>query len=123
MTDMTPTQISQAEVSLLRWVEKIGTPLIIAGFIGMAGFLSHVSSTMAELKSEHGNYNQNNVSVTAVLHKVEDKIDEQNKTQKATDINVQKVITQQENFRSQIEDMKVQNQEIIRLLRRYPRED
>lgn len=115
---MSQQEISEAEVQIIRWGEKILTPLLIAGFIGIVSYLSHVGTTMAQLATEHNSYNATNGDVKKAITSLDEKIESQVKAQQQIEITVQRIDTSQQNLKEQMNDLKSQNAEIIRLLRR-----
>jgi len=115
---MSQQEISEAEVRIIRWGEKVLTPLLIAGFIGIVSYLSHVGSTMAQLATEHNSYNSTNGDVKQAINSLESKIQGQVQAQQKIEVTVQRIDTSQQNLKEQMDDLKVQNNEIIRLLRR-----
>ena len=118
---MTDLQISEAEVKIIRWGEKILTPLLIAGFMGIVSFLWGVNNTVAQLGTEHIKYNDTNGDLKASVEKLNVKVDHQLATQHKLEVSMEHLSTTQGNFEKQVDDIKAQNSEIIRLLRASPR--
>lgn len=114
---MSQQEISEAEVKIIRWGEKVLTPLLIAGFIGVVSYLSHVGSTMAQLEATHNSYNATNGDVKSALKGLDTKIQDQVQAQRKIEVTVQRIDTNQQNIKEQMDDLKIQNTEIIRLLR------
>lgn len=114
---MSSTEISEAEVRIIRWGERVLTPLLIAGFIGVVTYLAGVGNTMAQLTAEHDKYNATNGDLKAAVTKLNDKVEEQLEGQHALEVTVKRIETTQGHYKSQIEDIKRQNTEILRLIR------
>lgn len=114
---MSQQEISEAEVKIIRWGEKVLTPLLIAGFIGVVSYLSHVGNTMAQLEATHNSYNATNGDVKNALKGLDTKIQDQVQAQRKIEVTVQRIDTNQQNIKEQMDDLKIQNTEIIRLLR------
>lgn len=115
--ELSQAEISSAEIRIIRWGEKILTPLLVAGFVGVITFLIHVSNTMAQLTNEQGALNKYKDDINQTLHVLDARIEAQNKVQQKTEITLQRIDTNQQHFKDQIIDLKIQNAEIIRLLR------
>lgn len=115
---VTPAEISEAEIKIIRWGEKILAPLLVAGFIGVAGFLFGVNGTLAQLKGEHETYNANDTEVQDTLRRVELKLEERAIQQQKIEVFVGRMDATQQAIKEQVTDLKTQNAEILRLLRR-----
>ena len=121
---MSPQEITQAEIRIIRWGEKILTPLLVAGFIGIISFLIHVGNTVAQLSKEQEGMNGEKVTIYQSLEKLDEKISAQTNEAQSIKITIQRIDTNQQNFKEQIVELKRQNvemqrqnMEIIRLLR------
>lgn len=114
---LTPDEISSAEIRIIRWGEKILTPLLIAGFIGIITFLIHVGNTMAQLSQEQVTINGDKKTIYETLEKLDEKIDDQRADAQQVKITIQRMDSNQQNLKEQMTDLKQQNIEIIRLLR------
>jgi len=114
---MTPQEISETEIRIIRWGEKVLTPLLIAGVIGVAGFLITVNKTVAQLEDGQQAYVSNNTELKVYLSRLEGKIEEQAHARQKIEIAVERVVANQEGLREQVTDLKEQNIEIIKILR------
>lgn len=114
---MNDVKISEAEVSFIRWIEKLGTPLLITAVIAVAAFGVDIRDTVAQLAGEHDRYNEINGSINAKISQISQKIDQQNRLQQQLELSVKRIETRQEGYKEQIDDIKTQNAEILRLIR------
>ena len=115
---VTPAEISEAEIKIIRWGVSIFSPLLVAGFIGVVGFLFGVNGTLAQLKGEHETYNANDTEVQDTLRRVELKLEERAIQQQKIEVFVGRMDATQQSIKEQVTDLKTQNAEILRLLRR-----
>jgi len=113
---MTTEQISAAEIKIIRWGEKVLTPVLVAGFIGVVSFLIHVGNSMAQLETEQRKYNDNDQRVQQELVSVNVKLDDAVKAQQSIEITIQRIDTTQQNLKENIQELKLQNTKIIELL-------
>ena len=114
---MTDKQISEAEVKIIRWGEKILTPLLVAMILGMAAWVGSMNDSIAQLAGEHDRYNDNNAVIKSEVTKINDKLDRQNNSQQQLELSVKRIETRQEYYKDQIQDVKEQNAQILKLLR------
>jgi len=115
---MTTEQISAAEIKIIRWGEKVLTPVLVAGFIGVVSFLIHVGNSMAQLETEQRKYNDNDRHVQQELASVNVKLDNTIRAEQNIEITIQRIDTTQQNFKEDIHELKRQNTKIIELLSR-----
>jgi len=114
---MTPQEISETEVRIIRWGEKILTPLLIAGIIAISGFLVTVNKTVAQLEDRQVTYVASNAELKVYLSRLEGKIEAQADARQKIEIAVERVMANQAGLASQVDDLKKQNVEIIKILR------
>lgn len=114
---MNDQKISEAEVSFIRWVEKLGTPLLVAAILTVAAFSVNIRDTVAQLNVEHDRYNEFNQDINKKISAISNKIDQQNRLQQQLELSVKRIETRQEGYKEQIQDIKTQNAEILRLIR------
>jgi hypothetical protein len=114
---MTPQEISETEVRIIRWGEKILTPLLIAGIIAISGFLVTVNKTVAQLEDRQVTYVASNAELKVYLTRLETKIELQADARQKIEIAVERVMANQAGLASQVDDLKKQNVEIIKILR------
>jgi len=121
-TPMSPKEITEAEIRIIRWGEKILTPLLVAGFIGIIGYLANVGQVVAELQADHNNYDAKNGDFNDAVKEVRDEQQKILKSHHALEINLQRLDTSQSYIKEEVKDIKQQNAEILRILREYGRE-
>ena len=110
-------EISVLELSIIRWGEKILTPLLIAGFVAISSFLFNINSTVAELAKEHESFNENKDGVASALAKIHAKMDHQTEVQHKLEINAKRMETRQEHLKEDIDVLNKNVTEILKLLR------
>ena len=115
---MSKEEISEAEVTIIRWGEKILTPILVGGFLGIITYLAHVNTTLAELNGAHVVYDASNGDLKTAVKDVQSQQKQILDQQKTIEINVKKIETHQDHFKQQITDLKAQNAEILYILRK-----
>jgi hypothetical protein len=114
---MTPQEISDTEIRIIRWGEKVLTPLLIAGVIAISGFLVTVNKTVAQLEDRQTAYVSSNTELKVYLSRLEGKIEEQSSARQKIELAVERVMANQTGLANQVDTLQDQNMEIIRLLR------
>lgn len=115
--EMSPQEISDTEIQIIRWGEKVLTPLLVAGVLAITGFLITVNKTVAQLEDRQETYVSSNTELKVYLSRLEGKIEEQTHARQKVEIAVGRMEASQEAIREQVSDLKDQNTEIIKILR------
>ena len=114
---MTPQEISDTEIRIIRWGEKVLTPLLIAGVIAISGFLITVNKTVAQLEDRQTAYVESSTELKVYMSRLDGKIEEQAHARQKIEIAVERVMANQAGLADQVSDLKDQNNEIIKILR------
>lgn len=114
---MSSQEISETEVRIIRWGEKVLTPLLIAGVIAISGFLITVNKTVAQLEDRQTAYVASNTELKVYLSRLDGKIEEQATARQKIEVTMERVIANQAGLADQVGDLKDQNIEIIKILR------
>jgi hypothetical protein len=114
---MSAQEISETEIRIIRWGEKVLTPLLIAGVIAISGFLVTVNKTVAQLEDRQVAYVASNTELKVYLSRLEGKIEAQADARQKIELAVERVMANQAGLAEQVSDLKDQNIEIIKILR------
>jgi hypothetical protein len=114
---MSQKEITEAEIRIIRWGEKILTPLLVAGFVGVIGYLANVGNVVAQLQSDHKNYDSQNGDINITVDQVRAEQQKILRSHHALEINLQRLDTSQSYIKEEVKDIKQQNAEILRILR------
>jgi hypothetical protein len=109
--------ISDEEWGLIKWVERLLTPLLIVTIIG--GFTAYLQMTSAQAQTEQRiqTLEQRRLEAADEVVQIKHKQTEILQSQHSIELTVERVETNQSNLRDQVTDIKAQNTEILRLLR------
>jgi len=109
--------ISDAEVKAIRWVEHILAPLIVVSIAGLITFSMDASQTMAQLQTKVDQAKAVDSDLKTQVAEIgrEQKIIINN--QRHIEKKLERTETHQEHFKEEIKNLKVQNDEILRILR------
>jgi hypothetical protein len=114
---MSPQEISETEIRIIRWGERILTPLLVAGVIAISGFLVTVNKTVAQLEDRQTAYVSSNTELKVYLSRLEGKIEAQADARQKIELAVERVMANQASLADQVETLREQNMEIIKILR------
>jgi hypothetical protein len=111
------TEMTETEVKTIRWVEHILAPLVVMSVIGLASFAMSADTTMAELSKDHERYDETTEELKSDVKDIRDGQHEQLESQHTIEITVKEIETHQQHFKDEISNIKVQNTEILKILR------
>jgi len=109
--------ISDAEVKAIRWVEHILAPLIVVSIVGLTTFALSANQSLAELTTDQQNYK---IDAAELREEVKEISREQKviiNNQRHIEKKLERTGAHQEHFKEEIESLKTQNDEILRILR------
>lgn len=122
LQEPTTEPITKTELAIVRWLEKILSPLIVLAVAGLIGFSLQVSNSMAELRKDHEGYNSNNGKIESSIKELDVKQDKLIKSQYDLEKHVKELEVHQGHVREEVRDLKSQNSEILRILRNFERQ-
>ena len=106
---MSEARISDQEIKAVRWVEKIMTPVLIAGIISLTTCMYSTTQAVDALKTESKG--------DAEFHKeTKDKISDMRATQNGMALQINTMEARQESIREDMTEVKEQSKEILRIL-------
>ena len=103
--------INEADVKRLVGWDKIVAPLIVMAIAGGLAFSIKAQETISGLKSDHVRYDENNGEIKR-------RMDQILAEQRILRDDVTKAVIYQERFKEEMTEMKRQNAEILKILRR-----
>jgi septal ring factor EnvC (AmiA/AmiB activator) len=109
--------ISDAEVRAVRWVEHILAPLIVISIVTLGTCANQTTEAVAQVEAKQVQSDRYHNETKAEIRSVKNKQDIILKQQHEIDVNVKKIETTQGHFNKQIDDLKDQNTEILKILR------
>lgn len=115
---MTEQEISEAEIRIIRWGEKILTPLLVAGFLGIISFLVYVNETVAQLQTEHEKYNGLNGDITQSIKNLDSKVESLREEQQETEVKIGIIQTNQTHVVEELKELKDLNLKILNYLKK-----
>lgn len=110
-------EITDTEVKAIRWVEHILAPLVVISVLGLATFAMSADTTMAELAKDHERYDTATQELKADVKDIRVGQEAQIESQHAIEVTVKEIEIHQEHFKQEIQEIKTQNGEILRILR------
>jgi TolA-binding protein len=113
---VTVHQVSDVEWGVVKWIERLLTPLLLLTIVGSFSAYLQMSEvqaqTAAQVKSLEQRDSESDQTVKQLQHRQHEILQSQHKIE----VTVERVETNQRNFKEQLSDVKRQNAEILRIL-------
>ena len=108
--------VSETEWTVVKWIERLLTPLLVLTIVGSFSAYLKMSKvqaqTSARVNSLERRGNEDDKAVAQIRHRQSEILESQHKIE----VTVERVETNQRNFKEQLGDVKRQNAEILRIL-------
>jgi hypothetical protein len=111
--------ISVAEVKAVRWVERILAPIIVAAVVALATCTSAAQNDLVLLQAEVSTITKVNGATKKAIVEIKEVQHKTLEAQHLLDLRVTKIQANQGNLKEDVQELKAQNMEIIRLLRSW----
>lgn len=111
------TEITEAEVKAIRWVEHILAPLIVLAVMALGTFAFNAQDTMAQLSADVERYDENNGELKQQVREIHQEQRIIISNQRHIEKNQTEIATHQEHFKKEIDQLQRQSTEILKILR------
>lgn len=109
--------MTDAEVKAIRWVEHVLAPLLVGAVLTLATCANQTQDAVADLEAKQASVEMINGETKTEIRDIKQNQDQLLRQQHNIEVNVKRIETHQEHFKQEIQSMKRQNEEILRILR------
>lgn len=110
--------ITEAEVRVVRWVEHVLAPLLVLSVLTLGTCANQTQQAVAELEVKQSQVERINGDTKLAIKDINSKQSTIIRQQHSLEVNVKRIETHQEHFKDELDEMKEQNAEILRLIRK-----
>lgn len=109
--------VSEQEWGLVKWIERLLTPLLLVTIVGGFSAYMKMASAQAQAETRVTALEQRRTDASEEVREIKTRQDAILGTQHTIEVTVERVETNQLNFKEQIRDIKIQNNQILQILR------